>query len=182
MQKRNKKILAIIGSATPNSSNQKFVEKIIEKVDHFDITMYNSLSELPHFNTELTEHNVPEKIKNIRELIEHSDGILFSTPEYIFSIPSGLKNLLEWCVSTMIFTNKPISVLTASSSGIKGHEELHLILETLGAIIRPENSILIKGIKGKFDQYGNIDKELLQHVLSIMNNFNKTIEDFRHSS
>ncbi|MDR0194078.1 MAG: NAD(P)H-dependent oxidoreductase [Myroides sp.] len=54
---------------------------------------------------------------HFRELIQKTDGILISTLKYIFSIPSGLKNALEWCVSASTFINKPLGTITASAHG-----------------------------------------------------------------
>jgi NAD(P)H-dependent FMN reductase len=39
-------------------------------------------------------------------------------------LTSGLKNAIEWCVSTTVFSDKPIGLITASASGQKGHEDL----------------------------------------------------------
>jgi len=176
MENQKKKILAIIGSATPNSSNLKLIEKINEITPNFEIEIFKDLSILPHFNTELTDENTPKEVEEIRMKIENSDGIFFSTPEYIFSIPSRLKNLLEWCVSTNIFSEKPVSTITASASGEKGHDELNLILKTLGANIDEKNSILIKGIKGRFDENGNLNESLLHEINEIVLSFELTIE------
>lgn len=72
--------------------------------------LIDDLSTFPHFRTEQTDTNVPEKIIKFREQVANADGIVISTPEYVFSIPSGLKNILEWCVSTTIFSDKPVSI------------------------------------------------------------------------
>jgi NAD(P)H-dependent FMN reductase len=92
---------------------------------------------------------VPESIREFRDKIERADGVIISTPEYIFSIPSGLKNAIEWCVATTIFTEKPVGIITASAQGQKGHEELQMIMETLTAKLTEETTLLIQGIKGK---------------------------------
>nr|WP_298555227.1 NAD(P)H-dependent oxidoreductase [uncultured Algibacter sp.] len=42
------------------------------------------------------------------------------TPEYVFSIPSGLKNTIEWCVSTNAFSNKPTETYNRFSKCRKG--------------------------------------------------------------
>jgi hypothetical protein len=36
---------------------------------------------------------------------------------------------LEWCISTNVFSDKPVAVITGSANGEKGHEELLLILK-----------------------------------------------------
>lgn len=169
-------ILTIIGSATEESSNLKLVEYITDHFESMNIDIFNDLKNLPHFDTSITDENIPENVQVIKSRIEKADGIIFSTPEYIFSIPSGLKNLLEWCVSSVIFNNKPVSIITASASGERGHEELKLILETLGAKVSEDNNLLIKGIKGRFDNSGQLNDQTANELNIIINNFIKTVE------
>lgn len=168
------KILSIIGSATKNSSNSKIVREIIKLNPDVEFEVFDKLYTLPHFRTELTDHHTPQEVQNIRNKIDECDGVLFSTPEYIFSIPSALKNLLEWCVSTMVFDQKPVSIITASANGEKGHEELELILSTLGAKAS-NNNLLIKGIKGRFDVDGNLSQEVLYKIQDAFTNLTKQI-------
>src|SRR5690606_12338851 len=152
-----KSILAIIGSASSNSANLKIVEEITRLTSgKFNIAICNDLKNLPHFNPELSANNPPTQIITFRKHLEQADGIIICTPEYVFSIPSGLKNAIEWCVSTTLFTDKPTGIITASASGQKGHEELQLIMGTLMAKITDETTLLIQGVKGKFDEQGNI--------------------------
>ena len=150
-------ILGINGSASQNSSNLAIL-KIIAEIGHtdFNLKILDNLTELPHFKTELTNENVPQKIVKFRSLVENADGIIICTPEYIFSIPSGLKNAIEWCVSTTVFSDKPIGLITASASGEKGHEELKLIMKTVQTQFTDETTLLIQGIKGKLNSNGQI--------------------------
>lgn len=166
-----KKIVIIIGSASENSSNQKLMEQIVEKTDETNFLMYDDLSILPHFGTGLTDNNTPKEVLKIREDINRSAGVIFSTPEYIFSIPGRLKNLLEWCVSTTVFSEKPVAVITASASGEQGHEELLLILKTLGAVADDKHQALIKGIKGKFDSNGLLESNTFAKVSKLVTDF-----------
>lgn len=103
---------------------------------------------------------MPEKIISLREKISKADGVVICSPEYVFSIPSGLKNLLEWCVSTTVFSEKPVGLITASASGVKGHEELKLIMETIQATFIEETTLLIQGIKGKVNPEGQITDQI----------------------
>lgn len=166
-----KKILIIIGSATKNSSNQKLMEQVLEKNPNIHFQMYDDLSVLPHFETSLTDVDTPEEIIKIRENINDSTGVIFSTPEYIFSIPSRLKNLLEWCVSTNVFSDKPVAVITGSASGEKGHEELLLLLTTLGAKTDDKHQLLIKGIKGKLESDGLVESNTFVKVSELVTDF-----------
>lgn len=170
-----KNILVIIGSATKNSSNQKLMEQILDQHPDADFKIRDDLSVLPHFDTSLTDNDTPDEVLKIRKEIENADGILFSTPEYIFSIPSRLKNLLEWCVSTTVFSEKPVAVVTASANGEKGHEELIMILKTLGARAEDRHQLLIKGIKGKFNANGLAESNIFAEVSTMITDFENTV-------
>ena len=129
-----KNIFVINGSASSYSSNQKLITLIVDLTqDTLNIKVFNDLKTLPHFDPELSIDNTPEEILKFRKEIEIADGVLICTPEYVFSIPSGLKNMIEWCVSTTVFSGKPLGIITASAHGEKGHVELQLIMETLMA-------------------------------------------------
>jgi len=170
-----KKIVVIIGSASENSSNQKLMEQVLEKMGNTDFLMYDNLAVLPHFDTAITDENIPDEVLKIREDIKNSAGVIFSTPEYIFSIPGRLKNMLEWCVSTTVFSDKPVAVITASASGEKGHEELLMILKTLGATTDDKHQALIKGIKGKFDSNGLLESNTFAKVSKLVADFTTSV-------
>lgn len=174
-----KKILVIIGSATKNSSNQKLMEQVLDKKTDILFQMYDDLSVLPHFDTSLTDVDTPDEIVKVREYIDESAGVIFSTPEYIFSIPSRLKNLLEWCVSTNVFSDKPVACITGSASGEKGHEELLLLLRTLGAKADDKHQLLIKGIKGKIESDGSVENNTFAKVLQLVTDFEKSVSSLK---
>jgi chromate reductase, NAD(P)H dehydrogenase (quinone) len=175
--KQKRKVLAIIGSTRANSSNLKLVKKIIElTTDSFEFTLFEKLSELPHFNPDLDNENLPTQIAEFRQQIIYTDAIIICTPEYVFSLPGSLKNAIEWCVSTTIFSQKPVGLITASASGDKGHEELQLVMKTIETKFSGDTTLLIKGIKGKFDQEGNlIDRETIEKLNIFIKAFKKLI-------
>ncbi|HKJ43371.1 MAG TPA: NADPH-dependent FMN reductase [Sunxiuqinia sp.] len=179
MMTTQKNILAIIGSASANSTNQKLVEEIERlTTDLFELTIFNDLKKLPHFDPELSANNPPEAITGFRKQIENSDGVIICTPEYVFSIPSGLKNAIEWCISTTVFSDKPCGLITASASGEKGHVELKLIMKTAVARFTDDTCLLIRGIKGKFDADGNLaDQQTKEQLNEFIQAFNELIDE-----
>lgn len=161
-----KTIFAIIGSASENSTNQRLVEFLAGSTkNEWNWIIFNELKSLPHFDPELSVDNPPKEIMAFRKQIEQADGVLICTPEYVFSIPSGLKNAIEWCVSTTIFSDKPTALITASAQGEKGHEELQLIMKTLMANFTDETILLISGIKSKISESGQLNDLILQSEL-----------------
>lgn len=152
-----KTIFVIIGSASRHSANEKLIDNfVVLTKDVFSVSVFNDLKTLPHFDPERSLDNPPEEIVAFRNAVAAADGILICTPEYIFSIPSGLKNAIEWCVATTIFSGKPTGLITASAHGQKGHEELQLIMKTVMATYTTETTLLIQGVKGKFNDKGQI--------------------------
>lgn len=157
MAPNTKHILAIIGSASRNSSNEKIVHYLSSLLPpSISLSIYPDLKLLPHFEPEQSIHQTPESIIHLRRAIEQADGVVICTPEYVFSIPSGLKNAIEWCVSTTVFSNRPTGLITASAQGEKGHEELKLLMQTLMADVSEDTQLLIQGVKGKVNEAGEI--------------------------
>lgn len=155
-EQQKSRVLVIIGSASKNSSNSKLMEAFRElAASEHEVTILDNLETLPHFDPAGTD-DPPPVVKDIRTDIASASGVIFCSPEYIFSIPARLKNLLEWCVSTTIFLEKPVGIITASADGHYGHEELKLIARTLGAQLHPDAELLLKGIKEKLDNNGLI--------------------------
>ncbi|WP_298782671.1 NADPH-dependent FMN reductase [uncultured Polaribacter sp.] len=173
-----KNIIGICGSASPNSANLSILKWIAESnKSDFNLEIIDDLTGLPHFKTELTDKNVPKQVVDFRNKIENADGIIICTPEYVFSIPSGLKNIVEWCVSTTVFSDKPIGIITASANGKKGHEELKLIMETIQTNFTDETTLLIQGVKGKIDKNGEIVNQSTENELrKLIESFNTLIE------
>lgn len=171
-----KNIFVIIGSASQNSANQKLVSYFARlTADNFILNIWDDLRSLPHFDPEASGSHPPGEVTVFRERIAKADGVLICTPEYIFSIPSGLKNAIEWCVATTIFTNKPVGLITASASGMKAHEELILIMQTLMAEFTEANTLLIQGIKGKINEQGQITDQKTEEDMARFANAYKTL-------
>jgi NAD(P)H-dependent FMN reductase len=169
-----RKVLAISGSTRKDSANLQIIKAIACLAsDRFDVEVYDGLAALPHFNPDKdTDENVPEIVKKFRNKIKNADGVLICTPEYIFSLPGSLKNAIEWTVSTTVFSDKPVALITASASGAKAHESLLLIMETVQAKFTPELQLLISGARAKLNSQGEISDEItLQNITRLVSNF-----------
>ena len=152
-----KKILLINGSASQTSSNHQLIQLVASGLQsEFEVVVYERLKSLPHFDPDQSIHNPPPAIQEFRDLVQNADGIIISTPEYIFTIPSGLKNALEWSIATVVFEGKFTGIITASANGEKAHEDLQLILKTAMANLTDSTTLLIQGISGKLDQAGQL--------------------------
>lgn len=177
MMMSKKKVLGILGSTKANSNNERLLRKVGELMqDSIDLTIFNQIAEIPHFNPDFDNEQVAPIIADLRRQIAEADGVLICTPEYVFSVPGSLKNVLEWMVSTVVFSDKPLGIITASASGEKGHEQLQLVMRTLGADFNEDTLLLISGIKGKIDEQGEITHaETLQKTKHFVDAFLKLL-------
>lgn len=115
-----KKIIAISDSTLAASTNLNLIKAIAELTgDRFEITIYEGLTGMPHFNHDLDNAIAPSEVIMFRETLRTSDGILICTPEYAMGVPGTLKIAIDWTVSSMEFSNKPTALITASSVGEK---------------------------------------------------------------
>jgi chromate reductase, NAD(P)H dehydrogenase (quinone) len=173
---KKKKILVLLGSIKADSVNQKVVDYFVEKTKaFFDVKIY-PLSILPYFNSDLEANLLPDSVKDFREKIDQAEGVLVSTPEYVFSIPGILKNALEWTVSTIVFNEKPTAIITAASSGNAAHESIQLILKTIGANFDENCAILIQSPKSKMNNNGKFtDVKTIDLLANLILNFKKNI-------
>ncbi len=178
MMPAKKKVLGILGSTKANSNNERLLKKIGELMqESIDLTIFYQITELPHFNPDLDKEEVTSIVADFRKQIMEADGVLICTPEYVFSIPGSLKNALEWTVSTVVFSDKPLGIITASASGEKGHGQLQLIMQTLGANFNEDTLLLISGIKGKINEQGEITHiDTLQKVENFIDGFIKLLK------
>ena len=179
MSSTRKKIVAISGSTRAESVNLHILEAIAAMYeDQLDCSVFTGIDRIPHFNPDLDTETPPATVTEFRKLIEEADGVIICTPEYVFSLPGSLKNALEWMVSTIIFTNKPTALITASSSGQKAHEALQLVIKTIGARTSPETSLLIGAPKTKISVEGVItDETTLHQIRSLMDAFIRLLSE-----
>jgi len=174
-----KKIFAISGSTRSNSSNLKILKQIAAlSTAIFEVKLFEGIAEIPHFNPDLDTDTPPKSVTDFRNEIQQADGVIICTPEYVFSLPGSLKNALEWCVSTTIFSKKNVGLITASASGEKGHEELQLIMKTIEARFRAETSLLIQGVRGKVNaEAAIVDSLTLEQIQQFITAFDKQLRD-----
>ena len=171
--KSRKEVLTISGSTRQRSTNLnllKAIEALFEA--EFEFLYFNGLSALPHFNPDDDNENPPPAITVFRKMIKKADGILICTPEYAMGLPGTLKNALDWTVSSSDFSQKPVAVITAATSGEKAHESLIGTLNIIEAVTNKDIQLLIPFAKAKINTSKVItDENTLADVKKLMNNF-----------
>lgn len=172
-----KKIIAISGSTRQNSVNLSLINAIVELTsDKLDINIFQRVSDIPHFNQDLDTSDPPEKVTDFRRQLKEADGILICTPEYAMGVPGSLKNAIDWTVSSMEFSHKPVALITASSVGQKGHLSLMETLKVIESDIPESSQLVISFVKTKVKDNKITDADTLEQVKKVIESLLKTIE------
>lgn len=164
------KIIAICGSTRASSTNLHLIKAISNiAVDILDVEVFQGLTEIPHYNPDLDNDYPPLQVTAFRAKLKASDGILICTPEYAMGVPGTLKNAIDWTVSSMEFSRKPVALIIASSMGQKGHRSLLETLKVIEAAMTAETQLLISFAKTKISSKSVItnDKTLSEIELLI---------------
>lgn len=165
------KILAIPGSVNDGSTSHQVLKYIAATFNHqIDLEIYAGLGTLPHFNPVTDSKGAPAEVMQLRTRIAAADGVLFCTPEYVFSLPGSLKNAIEWMVSTTLFSGKPVAMIVAAASGQKAFESLDLIMTTIESVLPDTSKLLIQAAKGRVGQEGEISDEDLRKKSAVWYN------------
>lgn len=115
----------------------------------------------PLYNADVqTQEGFPPGVEEFARHIAATDGLMIASPEYNFSLPGTLKNLIDWVsrMKPMPLRGKSALLLAASTSvvgGIRGLWQLRIPLEGLGVLVYPD-MFALPSAPDQFDEAGNL--------------------------
>jgi chromate reductase, NAD(P)H dehydrogenase (quinone) len=149
------RILAISGSLRAVSSNTALLRAAITLVpQNANITLYSGLGNLPHFNPDLDGDTPPSQVTDFRSLLQASNGVLVSSPEYAHGVPGVMKNALDWLVGSGELVGKPVALLNTSPRATWAQSSLTEILTVMTAKLIDEASITLPLLGRGLDEAG----------------------------
>lgn len=179
-----KKVLFIIGSIRSNGFNYQLSKEVYEKLKTKYEISYLEYSNIPYMNQD-QENPELEIIKNIRKLVIESDLILIFTPEYNYSYPGVLKNLLDWLSRPLIYNdyNSGTAVLNkkVAVTGIGGKNKTNDARGKLIDLLKTmKMNVLEDSIGFQVNNEAWIDNKLIlsHEQLNEFNRFMKELESF----
>ena len=114
-------VLVLVGSLRAGSTNRQLADAAVAHLPAgVDATVFERLADLPHYCEELDhDDTLPQVARDLREAVADSDAVLLVTPEYNGSLPSAVKNAVDWASrprGASSLAGKPAAVLGASGS------------------------------------------------------------------
>ncbi len=153
------RLLGICGSLRKASLNRALLVAVRDALPpDVQMTLHDDL-DLPIFNNDLED---PPGVVRLKAAIAAADGVVFSVPEYNYSIPGGLKNALDWVSrppDQSPLRGKPIGMVGAASgmSGtIRAQTHLRQVMVYSDSPCLNQPEVLIPRAKERFDADGRL--------------------------
>lgn len=140
------KLLALSASYRADSLNRQLLELSAQfaRAQGAEVTMLDYAKlEAPIYRGEHTVDALPAPVEAFSAALRSHDGLLLASPEYNWSIPGGLKNLIDWLsIDARAPLNGKTGLLMCASpsmrGGISGLQHLRVPLELLGMWVYPQ--------------------------------------------
>ncbi len=140
---------------------------------------------IPGFNQD-EETNPPPKIVELKQQVRQADALLFVTPEYNYSVPGVLKNVIDWVsrpYGDNAFSGKAAAVMGASIGAIgtaRAQYHLRQMFVFLDVHVVNQPEVMVADAHEKFDEQGKLKDEtareligqLLQKLVSLAKQLN----------
>lgn len=128
------KILTLSGSTRATSSNAKLLEGVALLFPHHEFIFYKKLDQLPLFRAEDDAHPWADSVLDWRKILQESDAVIISIPEYIHNLPALIKNALEWIATSGELVGKPVLPITFTPYKPRGEKAMQSLCWSLQAL------------------------------------------------
>jgi chromate reductase len=176
------KVLGICGSLRKASLNMAALRACTELAPAgMTIEIATGLGDLPLFNQDVLDAGMPAPVKRLREQMAAADGLLIMTPEYNFSVPAPLKNLIDWAsrAPNQVFQDKPIAIASVAPGPVGGARmqyDLRKMLVQLWGHVLPRPEVFIANAAPKFTDGKLTDETSRKFLGELLAGFKTWIE------
>lgn len=169
-------ILGIAGSLRKASYNRALLRAAESLLPIGATLTIFDLEGLPLFNQDL-ETTPSEKLIDFKKKIVEADAILFSTPEYNYSLPGVLKNAID-CASRpfgeSVWTGKPVAIMGASTGlfgTVRAQGHLRQVFTFLDMIAVNQPEVMVHNANKAFDEQTRlVDKVSIKLIEELLLN------------
>jgi chromate reductase len=157
-------IVGLCGSLRAASYNRMLMQ-LAESLMPASMTMQQAQwRDVPVFDADVLAKGMPPVVAGLREQVRRADGLLIVTPEYNFSIPGGLKNLIDWLSrgEDQPFAGKPVAIMSASGGPVGGARvqyDLRKVLLFVNAMTLVKPEVFVGNVATKFNAEGQCTDE-----------------------
>ena len=115
---------------------------------------------------------MPPIVEELQARVRAADALVIATPEYNFSVPGVLKNMIDWLSrgENQPFNGKHVGIMGASTSPVgtaRAQYHLRMTLQALNALVMPRPEIFVSRATDKFAADGTLTDEPTEKVIGV---------------
>lgn len=123
-----------------------------------------SIRDIPLYDGDVEARAFPAAVEALSDKVKHADALLIATPEYNFSIPGVLKNVIDWLSRPprdAALVRKPVAIMGAGGRLGSARAQYHLrqVCACLSMLPVPRPEVFILTAWEKFSAEGRINNE-----------------------
>jgi len=159
-----RKIAVIVGSIRKDSINRKLAMALVKLAPQDFECEFVRIDDLPIFNQD-HDQNPPAQVARAKAQIVAATALLFVTPEHNRSLPTALKNILDWVsrpYGKNLWAGKPAGIAGASLGAVGtavAQAHLRSVLSYLDVPTLGQPEVYIQFAKDLIDDDGNVSND-----------------------
>lgn len=168
-------ILALCGSLRAASVNRRLLHAAIAMLPAGVTAEVADWRDVPVYDEDVEAQGMPAPVAALRAQATAARGILIATPEYNWSIPGGLKNVVDWLSrkpdGSQPFAGKPVALMGATpgpGGTVNAQSHLRQALYLLGAQVLPPPGVFVQQAGSRFDESGAITDEATRKAVATL--------------
>jgi len=170
-------VLVLVGSLRAASTNRQIAETAVQLApEGVELTIFEGLGDLPFYNEDIdVEGSVPQTATDFRAAITAADAVLVVTPEHNGTVPSVLKNAIDWAsrpYGASPLTGKPLVAIGSAFGqygGVWAQDDARKAFGIAGANVLTEVTMAIPGSVVRFaDVHPKDDAEVVEKLTVVL--------------
>jgi chromate reductase, NAD(P)H dehydrogenase (quinone) len=177
-------IIGLAGSLRRESFNAMLLRAAAAATPEGHTVEIASLRGIPLYDGDVEADGIPDAVRELKDRIASTDGLLLVTPEYNNSMPGVMKNAIDWLTRppadiARVFRGRPVALMgaTPGPGGTSLAQAAWLpVLRTLGTAPWFGGRLMVSNAAKAFDADGTLSDEVIRgRLASFMKGFTDCI-------
>lgn len=179
-------ILAFAGSLRRKSFNKSLLKAAVQQSpEGMNIEIFD-LAGIPLFDADLEAEGDPERVREFKEAIQKSDGLLIASPDYNHGMTAVTKNAIDWAsrpAKDKPISGKPVGILGASpgrTGTARSQDQLRISLKAVDAYCMTKPEFLLSRVHELINEEGELkDEKNVNFLKTYLNSFANWVNKFK---
>jgi chromate reductase len=155
------RILGIAGSLRRASFNRGLLRAAVEQAPAGAVIETFDLAPIPMYNDDVRVQGFPPPVAEFRKRVADAHAVLIASPENNYSVPSVLKNAIDWASRPpdQPWRHKPIAIMGASNGGfgtVRGQLALRVVFSAVESFVMIKPELFVSRAQDLTDADGNL--------------------------